>query len=140
MPIPPNGMPDQSWYSKEKETKKNIIIIVATVAVSIIAFLAFEGIIIGVVFGVLNSVKNSEGYDIAYSYVVNSNTFDMLNADEDDIKFTGYTSAAKVIINGDSHSSKTEYTFNVDGSELTVVCHTDEVEECYVCEECTDFN
>ena len=140
MPIPPNGMPDQSWYSPAEETRKNVIIIVLSILVPIIIALGVIGAIVGLVFGAVSNVKESDDYKMAYSYVVDSNKADKLNAYEDDIKFKGYKASANFAAEGTSHGSKTEYAFNVKGTELTVVCHKNEADECYVCKECTEFN
>lgn len=140
-----NAMPNQynagasQWQSPNKNKKSTALIVLIAVVPVIIA-LGFIGAIAGIVFGVFNKVKESEEYAIAYSYVVNSETFERLEAEESDIKLTGYKSAAAYSIGGDSHSDKEEFTFKVEGRTLIVVCHKESSGESYVCEECTWFD
>ena len=107
------------------------------ILIPVILIGGFIALIFGIVFGVLNEVKDSEEYDLAYSYVVNSETFEKLDVDESEIKLTGYSTVTSY---GTSHGDKTEFTFNVDGCILEVVCHTDTDDEWFVCDECTEFD
>lgn len=141
---PYNGMPNQynagsnQWQSPKKN-KKLILIIVLVIAIPILLIIGFVAVIFGVVFGTLNAVKDTEEYETAYSYVVNSDTFEKLDVDEEDITLTGYKSSAKYSIGGDEHSNATEFTFDVDGVTFEVICHEGN-QEWYVCEDCTYFN
>lgn len=85
----------------------------------------------------LESVTKQENYKVAYSYLINSDAFDKMQANESDIHFTGYSSYAKLGITG-SEANTAQFTFLVKGLQFKVVCHPDG-QSWYVCEHCTLF-
>lgn len=139
-----NVMPNQynagasQWQSPKKDRKTAVIILLA-VLLPVTAFLGFIGLIFGIVFGTLNRVKETEEYDLAYSYLVNSETFEELDAEESDVKLRGYSFVTDYH-GGDSHRNRSEFRFRVDGRTFIVVCHKDAGDEDFVCVECTNFD
>ncbi len=135
-------MPNQYNYNagqlqEQKKKKKTVLIVVLLLLLPVIAIIGFVVLAFGIAFGVLDEVKDSEEYALAYSYLVNSETFDRLGVDESEIRFTGYEKT----INGTSHgNNKVELSFDVDGYYLSVVCHQDDYDEWFICDECTQFD
>lgn len=91
---------------------------------------------IGIVQIVLHSVKDEPHYAVAHSYLVESEAFRQLGAEEEDIRFTGF-SRSSTTRNGVTETEAV-FTFQVKGRTLTVTCH-DEGSGWYVCTECTKF-
>lgn len=130
---------DTSQWETPKKSKKTRVVVALIIILPIIAFLGFFGLIFGIVSGTLNHVKESEEYALAYSYLVESETFKGLDAEESDVKFTGYSFVTNHN-SANSHANKEAFKFRVNGRTLLVVCHKDASEESFVCVECTKFN
>lgn len=94
------------------------------------------GFFIGIILLALESVKDEPHYALAYSYLLESETFAQLEAEEGNIRLTGY-SRNTTTRNGVTETEAV-FTFQVQGHTLTVTCH-DEGSGWYVCEECTHF-
>ena len=86
----------------------------------------------------LNAVKKQENYQIAHSYLVNSNAYAEIQADESQITLTGYSSSTKIDNCGDTTSTVVTFTFLMQGQQYHVVCHQDD-DTWYVCSYCTAF-
>lgn len=91
---------------------------------------------IGIVQLSLNSVKDEPHYALAHSYLVNSEAFRQLEAEEADIRLNGY-SRNTTTRNGVTET-KAVFTFQVKGYTLTVTCHENNT-GWYVCQDCTRF-
>lgn len=110
-------------------TKKSALKIVLIVALCIV-------VLIGIVQVALNSVKDEPHYALAYSYLLESEAFAQLNAEETQVRFTGFTQNTTTrngVTETDAH-----FTFQVKGHQLMVTCHLED-DRWYVCEECTNF-
>ena len=93
-------------------------------------------LLLGIVFLALDTVKDEPHYQLAYRYLLGSETFAQLDAEESHIRLTGYSSNT-TITNGEKNTM-VRFTFLVKGHQLVVVCHPDG-EDWYICEECTIF-
>lgn len=110
-------------------TKKTVISVIA-------ATVAFFAALYGIVYWALERVKEEPLYQLAHSYLTESETFAQMDAEPSDAKLTGYH-AQSSIINGVTDKQVT-FTFQVQGQTLEVICHEDD-DGWYVCGECTDF-
>ncbi len=114
--------------SNKKQTVLWIIIIV-------VAALIFVGLLLLSINNSLSEITQTEQYKLAYAYLVESDEFKKLGIDEDQIKFTSFSSQTDV--NAHQH---VKIDFRIDFfREMTVVLHN-EGEGWYVCEECTPFS
>ena len=86
----------------------------------------------------LDAAKKQENYQIAYSYLVDSDAFAEMQADESQITLTGYSAETRIGNDEDSPSAVVTFTFVVRGQQYRVVCHKDG-EMWYVCNDCTAF-
>ena len=93
---------------------------------------AFSVITGGITIGVLESVKRTDEYKLAYGYLVDSGILDSVDADEGDVRFTRYSNYLGVT------SREQKYTFRFKGHHASVVCHRVSG-EWVVCTECTGF-
>lgn len=84
----------------------------------------------------LNSIKDEPHYALAHSYLLKSEAFAQLDAEPDDVRFTGYSRSTN-ITNGVAQT-EASFTFQIKGHLLVVTCHEDGA-GWYVCEECTKF-
>lgn len=128
----PLSDPVQSASQKQGTgTKKRIVVAVTTVlCISIPMFL--------IISTALNAVKKQENYQIAHSYLVDSNAYAEMQVEDSQITLTGYSSGPRVDNDGDTTSTVVTFTFLVRGQQYQVVCHQDG-EMWYVCNDCTDF-
>ena len=117
--------PPQRTRATPKSALKAVLIVV-------LCFLLF----IGIIQIALHSVKDEPHYAVARSYLVESEAFRQLEAEEDDIRFTGF-SRSTTTRNGVTET-KAVFTFQVKGYTLTVTCHPDG-DSWYVCQDCTRF-
>lgn len=112
-------------------TKKRIMVAVTTVlCISIPMFL--------IISTALDAAKEQENYQIAYSYLVDSDAYAEMQVDESQITLTGYSSSTRIDNNGDTASTVVTFTFLVRGQQYQVACHQDG-DMWYVCSDCTDF-
>jgi uncharacterized RDD family membrane protein YckC len=116
---------------KETTTKKRLIVAATTVlCVSIPMFL--------IISTALDAAKEQENYQIAYSYLVDSDAYAEMQVDESQITLTGYSSSTRIDNDGDTTSTVVTFTFLVRGQQYQVVCHQDG-EMWYACNDCTEF-
>lgn len=90
----------------------------------------------------LNNQKDTEEYKLAYSYLIESETFDKIkeyNYSESDIRMSGFSTMTYLKPNYEGATKTTTITFSVDGSQLPVVCHYIN-DKWQVCEDCTIFH
>lgn len=125
----------QEIQSNTPAPKQKKIIKVVLVIVIIIACLA---IFAGIIQLVLNSQKDTEEYKIAYSYFVESHTFQDLDVDESEIRFIQYSSHTYTSPDNNSVSQTVKIGFVVNFKTFEVVCHK-ENDMWQVCDECTLF-
>lgn len=108
------------------------------VAAVIAAVIIWIGAIFGIVLAALNGQKDSEEYQLAYQYLVSSDAFDELNADESDIIMNQYSARTTYSPDGQSASRTVQIGFLVNFQSFEVVCHQEDG-VWQVCEECTLF-
>lgn len=115
-------------------SKKNKKTIVSIIIIPIVILVAF----IGIILLTLNGLKNTEEYQVAYSYFIESQAFEALGATEADVRFNGY----KVVRYSDNehHGSVkiAQMQFTVKFKTFEVVCY-EENGVWMVCEACTLF-
>jgi len=119
---------------RAKSKKKQVIMWFFVIALAIALFV---GTIVKIVNAALDAKKDSEEYKLAYSYLIESETFRKLGIEEDQIEFTGYS--GKTYTGREVPQRDAEFRFEVSlGHRLTVILH-DKGDGWYVCEECTKF-
>ncbi len=119
---------------KPYDKKKIIQIILAL----LIAFALFFGLVYGLTSFLLHRQTQTEEYQMAYTYLVESEAFQALGISEDTIKFNSYSKHITTNRYGET-SSLLEFGFQVDRlQKMTVVCHWNG-ETWYVCTDCTHF-
>lgn len=114
---------------RTRATPKSALKVVLIVALCFLLFIAIVQIS-------LHNVKDEPHYAVAHSYLVNSEAFRQLQAEEDDIRFTGF-SRSTTTRNGVTETEAV-FTFQVKGYTFTVTCHPDH-DSWYVCKDCTRF-
>ena len=123
-------------YNVELQPKKTST---AKIIVTVVAIcLAFLLVLIGVIFAMLESRKDSEEYKLAYDYLVNSETFAELNLDESKIWMNSYSSHSTLAPDSESPMTTVEMGFVAKLRSFTVICHR-ENGVWSVCEDCTRF-
>lgn len=87
----------------------------------------------------MDEYKQLPEYDLAYDYLINSNTFANREYDQEKIKLSGYGSGTESGHDDPSIEKKAELEFWLNMfSRMTVICHQKDG-EWYVCPECTEF-
>ena len=115
----------------EASAKKRVVLAVTVVlCISIPMFL--------IISTALNAVKKQDNYQIARSYLMNSNAYAEMQADESQITLTGYSSSTNVDNIGTDASTVVTFSFLVQGRQYQVVCHQNG-DMWYVCSDCTTF-
>ena len=85
----------------------------------------------------VDNQKDSEEYQMAYTYLVESERFSELGLSEEDVKLVS-SSTFHTIKNGKEYH-ETEFGFKVGFlRQFYVICH-DEGDGWFVCTECTEF-
>jgi uncharacterized RDD family membrane protein YckC len=124
-----------SYRAPKPASGKMILIFVISLALAFILFFMF---VFTVVTASLKAETSTPEYRMAYDYLINSEAFARLDADESDIKFNSYSSSRTKDENGEDVYEK-EFGFEVNFfHRFNVICHKDG-EEWYVCSECTHF-
>lgn len=124
-----------SYKAPKPASGKMILIFVVSLALAFILFFMF---VFTVVTASLKAETSTPEYRMAYDYLINSEAFARLDADESDIKFNSYSSSRTKDENGDDVYEK-EFGFEINVfHRFNVICHNDG-EEWYVCTECTHF-
>lgn len=133
-----NALNEGLAYNTELKPQKNLS--TAKILVSVFAvFLAFLLALIGVIFAMLESQKDSEEYKLAYDYVVNSETFSELGLDESKLWMNSYSRNTTFDFDDEKYVTTAEIGFKAKFRAFTVVCHC-ENDVWSVCDECTRFD
>ena len=124
-----------SYKAPKPVSSKMILIFVVSLALAFIIFFMF---VFTIVTASLKAEMSTPEYLMAYDYLINSEAFARLDADESDIKFNSYSSSRTKDENGEDVYEK-EFGFEVNVfHKFHVICHKDG-KEWYVCSECTHF-
>ena len=118
-----------------KERRKKKLIITFSIIGGLVLFVGF---VVSMVLIGLNSAKNSDEYKIAYEYVVESQEFERLGSDEDQLAFLLYNKETVYGKDGESQSTARIRFHYGAFKRLEVVCHNDG-HGWYVCSDCTEF-
>lgn len=130
---------DINRYVKEESTRSatNKKRKVMWICIIIAVVLAFFAAVASITFIFLDQQKDTEEYRLAYTYLVESETFRSYGMEEKDIRLFSYN--AYSTNKGGTPYQEVSFGFRIGFfRELYVVCH-DEGEGLYVCEECTGF-
>lgn len=114
-----------------KNHAKSTILITAIVLACLIGFM-------GLIQLILNSQKDTVEYQLAYSYLISSNAFQQMYAEESDVRLNQYSASTRSGENG-SMTKTVRIGFIVNYKSFTVVCHQ-ENGAWVVCDECTLFD
>lgn len=121
---------DDSVQSGASVKKRIAVTVTAVLCISITMFLILSS--------TLDAVKQQENYQIAHSYLINSNAYSEMQADESQVTLTGYSSTTWNDSNRDTVFSEVSFTFLIRGQQYKVVCHQNG-DMWYVCSDCTHF-
>ena len=120
--------------AQSAQNKKALIILFSVLGV---AFVLFFGFVLLVTNIMLDNEKDSEEYQMAYTYLVESERFEELGLDEEDIKLVS-CSTYHTKQNGKEYH-EAEFGFKVGFlRKFCVICH-DEGDGWFVCTDCTEF-
>ena len=120
--------------AQSAQNKKALIILFSVLGV---AFVLFFGFVLLVTNIMLDNEKDSEEYQMAYTYLVESERFEELGLDEEDIKLVS-CSTYHTKQNGEEYH-EAEFGFKVGFlRKFYVICH-DEGDGWFVCTDCTEF-
>jgi len=107
-----------------------------TILVTVLAVILGIALLVGIVMLSLESVKDEPHYALAYEYLISSDAYAQLDAQEDQIRLRGY-SYNSTVRNGVAETAAS-FTFLIDRHQMVVTCHLKD--ECwYVCTDCTNF-
>lgn len=109
------------YVNADKERKK----VLSFSIFGFVLFLVFAAFMSSFIFG----IEKTETYQVAYNYLVESESFKKLDVDEDRIKWRSMSI---------TKSDTNEITFSVEGKEYEVISHN-ENGSWKVCEDCTKF-
>lgn len=118
-----------------QKKKKTATAVVITVIAAIVLFIA---LLIGSIFGALSCTRDTEQYALAYEYLVESEAFERLGAEEEDIFHNRYSSFSSLTPDSENATQTVTIGFVVNGYPFEVVCHRIDG-EWLVCEDCTNF-
>ena len=118
--------------TKQKDTKTLRIVILA-VSIFLVLIFAF----IGFIQLLLHLQKDTEEYKAAYQYLVTSDAFAALGAEESEIRFNSYS--ANTSFSNGTKTKNVTLGFTVNFRSFKVVCHQEDG-VWQVCEECTPFD
>ena len=116
----------------KKEKAKKALIITAIVVCCLLVFIGF-------LLFALNAAKDTEEYKLAYDYLISSNAYKEMDADESDIHISSYSSQSHSSANSDHVSKTASIGFVVRYKSFEVVCHYEDG-VWLVCDECTAFD
>ncbi|MGM9592145.1 MAG: RDD family protein [Oscillospiraceae bacterium] len=116
----------------KKEKRKRALIITSIVVCCLLVFIV-------PVLIALNATKNTEEYKLAYDYLISSNAYKEMDADESDIHISSFSSQSHPYENSDHVSKTASIGFVVRYKSFEVVCHYDDG-VWQVCDECTGFD
>ncbi len=122
-----------SYEAPKSHTKRTVLIVVTAVVLSITLFVS--GIML-----LLCTKKDSEEYKVSYNYLVASECYKRLDAEESDIRMNSYSvNTRSNFKNPDKVTKTAEIGFVVGFHSFHVVCH-EENGQWNVCDECTKFD
>ena len=120
--------------AQSASNKKTLIILLSVLGAAFIGFVVFVIFITNIM---LENQKDSEEYQMAYAYLIESERFSELGLSEEDVKLVS-SSTYHTKQNGKEYH-ETEFGFKVGVfREFYVICH-DEGDGWFVCTECTEF-
>ena len=120
--------------AQSASNKKTLIILLSVLGAAFIGFVVFVIFITNIM---LENQKDSEEYQMAYTYLIESERFAELGYSEEDVKLVS-GSTFHTIKNGKAYH-EAKFGFKVGGfMEIYVICH-DEGDGWFVCTECTEF-
>ncbi|MBR5187385.1 MAG: helix-turn-helix domain-containing protein [Clostridia bacterium] len=120
--------------AQSASNKKTLIILLSVLGAAFIGFVVFVIFITNIM---LENQKDSEEYQMAYTYLIESERFSELGLSEEDVKLVS-SSTYHTKQNGKEYH-ETEFGFKVGVfREFYVICH-DEGDGWFVCTECTEF-
>lgn len=105
-----------SEYEEKRRRRKAVIIAISCI-------LVFVGLLVSVIKIALERAKTTEQYEIAYSFVANSNKYKKSVADGEEIDLVGYSFETQT---SDGITTKTaEFTFKIGKDTVQVLCYED---------------
>lgn len=116
------------YRTPKADTKK----IIALLAVVFIVFVGLTGLFVGGVFSSLEKVKETETYQVAHNYLIESGTLENHGISEEELELKAFSLERRLI----GEKSFVEFGFYAKGIDFIVICH-EENDWWYVCEECT---
>ena len=120
--------------AQSASNKKTLIILLSVLGAAFIGFVVFVIFITNIM---LENQKDSEEYQMAYTYLIESERFSELGLSEEDVKLVS-SSTYHTKQNGKEYH-ETEFGFKVGFlRKFYVICH-DEGDGWFVCTECTEF-
>ena len=124
-------------YSAPKPmSKKKIALLLGVIA---LCFVMFIGFIFLAANAALKEVRKTEEYQIAYTYLIESQTLEDMGVEKEQVKHVSYRLETHVLRHGEQHKNA-EFGFDIGSKKkIYVVCH-EENGEWRVCTECTTFN
>lgn len=117
---------------------KKVSTIKTVLTVAGIVFLALV-LVISIALTALSTSKNTEEYKVAYAYLMESQAFEELGADESEIWFNQYSLTVRSNLNNEMATQTAEIGFVINGKSFSVVCHKQN-DIWSVCDECTKFS
>lgn len=120
-------------YSAPKKPVKKKTILIIIVTVTLILALLISIITLG-----LSSAKETEEYRVAYHYLIESQAFDEIGADESNILFNKYSLTTHLKPSNDGVTKTAKIGFIVKGMSFQIICHMKN-NVWSVCNECTKF-
>lgn len=133
-----NTVPQVSFDCPAAPAKGRIRTIVILIIAASVLFIGFLTAVCGFVLYSLQSEKDSEEYKLAYSYLVTSDAFAELHAEESKILMNSY-SLNTCRSDGENVTQTATFGFLVHSRSFEVVCHN-ENDVWRVCTECTTFD
>lgn len=116
---------------QKRFTAKHVVLIVCAVLVFTLAIMGFVQLL-------LHAQKDTEEYALCYDYLVSSDAFRQMDAEESRIRMNQYSISTHYTPE-DAVSQTVEIGFLVNFRPFTVVCHKEQ-DVWVVCEECTPFD
>jgi len=116
---------------KKISTKKTVFMIAGAIALALI-------VLVSVILLSLSTAKNTEEYQLAYTYFIESQTFKEFDVDESKIWFNQYSLRTHTNAKDNTTTQTAEIGFVVQGQAFLVICHKQN-DSWSVCNECTKF-
>ena len=131
-----NDIQKINHYSPARKTsKKNIIILLSSI---VLAFALFVGFLLIIINASLEIKTDSEEYQLAYAYLIESQTFKQREGEPEKVKLKSYSINSSKDDNGNAVKTA-EFGFDIGSAHIVyVTCHY-ENGEWKVCEGCTLF-